>query len=91
MMMRRGVGRAIAVGLVTALVSASGPSRGAITIGSGPWIGMDTAGHVYFEEFQDWTSAGCWVWGRRGACRTSPPALPRASGGGSLGSGHGWA
>jgi hypothetical protein len=59
MMMRRGVGRAIAVSLVTAFVSASGSARGAITIGAGPWIGTDTAGNVYFEEFQDWTAADC--------------------------------
>lgn len=30
-----------------------------ITIGAGPWIGTDTAGNSYNEEFQDWTYADC--------------------------------
>jgi hypothetical protein len=29
-------------------------SQATITIGSGPWIGTDTAGNSYNEEFQDW-------------------------------------
>jgi hypothetical protein len=32
---------------------------GPITIGAGPWIGTDTAGNAYNEEFQDWTHADC--------------------------------
>ncbi len=38
--------------------TASGAS-GAITIGAGPVIGADSAGHTYHEEFQDWTHADC--------------------------------
>ena len=30
-----------------------------ITIGAGPWIGTDTAGNAYYEEFQDWVHADC--------------------------------
>jgi hypothetical protein len=30
-----------------------------ITIGAGPWIGTDSAGHAYYEEFQDWTWDDC--------------------------------
>ena len=32
---------------------------GQITIGAGPWIGTDTGGNSYNEEFQDWTHADC--------------------------------
>ena len=35
------------------------PASGAITIGSGPWIGTDSAGQSYSEEFQDWVHADC--------------------------------
>ena len=36
-----------------------GDTLGSITIGSGPWIGTDTAGNSYNEEFQDWTHDDC--------------------------------
>ncbi len=32
---------------------------GEITIGPGPWIGTDSAGNVFHEQFQDWTHGDC--------------------------------
>ena len=45
-------------GLV-AIALAVGPALAGITIGAGPWIGTDSAGHSYNEEFQDWTYDDC--------------------------------
>ncbi|MFH0980394.1 MAG: hypothetical protein V2A79_02515 [Planctomycetota bacterium] len=51
--------------LLAALLPTS--ASAAITIGEGPWIGTDTTGNVYNEEFQDWTSADCRVLDGAGA------------------------
>ena len=42
-----------------ALLAGGGTAAGQITIGAGPWIGTDSAGNSYNEEFQDWTHADC--------------------------------
>lgn len=41
------------------LVLAALPAFGQITIGPGPYLGADSAGHAYHQEFQDWTHADC--------------------------------
>ena len=53
MTMRPPIMSALLLLCVTALSAAAGP----ITIGAGPAIGVDKRGTVWFEEFQDWTSA----------------------------------
>ncbi len=48
-----------AIGVGLALLLISGPAQAGITIGQGPQIGTDTAGAVFYEEFQDWTYDDC--------------------------------
>ncbi|MCK4660206.1 MAG: hypothetical protein KAV82_11850 [Phycisphaerae bacterium] len=43
--------------LLTGLLSP--PAMGWITIGSGPWIGTDSYGNSFNEEFQDWNHSDC--------------------------------
>jgi hypothetical protein len=47
--------RAIHVLGVMALIFVIGPASAQITIGAGPFLGTDSAGNSYYEEFQDWT------------------------------------
>lgn len=54
-MLRHRLGLAL---LVTGLLGGVAAKAG-ITIGAGPWIGTDSAGNVYYEEFQDWDAADC--------------------------------
>ena len=46
------------IGLIT-IVLMGAPVLAGITIGAGPWIGTDSAGNSYNEEFQDWQHPDC--------------------------------
>ncbi|MCK4341557.1 MAG: hypothetical protein KAY37_07540 [Phycisphaerae bacterium] len=46
------------MGLATIILTTTS-ARAAITIGAGPWLGTDSSGHSYNEEFQDWSHTDC--------------------------------